>query len=393
LYLYSGMADAARLTGDDTLLAACEKIWNNIITRQMYITGGIGQTVHGEAFTFDYDLPNDTAYTETCAAIGLAFFARRLASIAPRGVYADVLERALYNGIISGMSLDGTAFFYVNPLEVLPESCLKDQSRRHVKFERQKWFSCACCPPNLARIIASLGSYVHSANNDSVFTHLFAGGEANFSIRGKKVSVKTETNYPWEGRVDIGFRVEDGFDAGKTGGAEFTYGFRIPAWCLSRSITLNGEEYPCTIKDGYARMTREWQSGDAIKIIFDMPVTFMESNPHVRENSGRIAVTRGPLVYCLEEVDNGKELFKIRAGSPRPDAIKVQYGKDLLEGATAITFTGKKAPDWKEDELYRKAAETSLPGAAACEEKELRWIPYYAWANRKSGEMTVWVNK
>jgi DUF1680 family protein len=389
VYLYSGMADIARLTGDNALEEACRRIWDNIVTRRMYITGGIGQTVHGEAFTFDYDLPNDTVYAETCAAIGLAFFARRMASIAPRGVYGDVIERALFNGILSGMSLDGTAFFYVNPLEVLPESCLKDQSRRHVKFERQKWFACACCPPNLARIIASLGSYVHSVNGNSLFTHLFAGSEAEFSIGGKNVSIKLETNYPWEGRVDISFTVEGGFTAGKTGGAEFTYGFRIPGWCRSYTVALNGSDAAWAVKDGYARITREWRDGDKITVVFDMPVNFVEANPHVRENAGKTAVMRGPLVYCLEEADNGKELFRLSAGSPGHDKIKVRHEKDFSfnGGVTSVSFTGRRLKDWDKDDLYRAAPD------AVYEEKELRWIPYYAWANRNPGEMTVWINK
>jgi DUF1680 family protein len=380
VYLYSGMADIARLTGDRELLEACGRIWDNIVKRQMYITGAVGQSVHGESFTFDYDLPNDRAYAETCAAIGLAFFARRMASIAPRGVYGDVLERALFNGILSGMSLDGKSFFYVNPLEVFPESCLKDRSLGHVKFERQKWFACACCPPNLARIIASLGSYVHSADGDSVFTHLFMASEARVSAGGKNVSLKMETNYPWEGRVDIGFTVEGG-------GAAFTYGFRIPGWCRSYAITLNGEDAAYTVKDGYALIGREWRSGDKITVVFDMPVNFVEANPRVRADAGKVAVMRGPLVYCLEEADNGTELFTIYAGSPDPKDLKVQFEKDLPGGLTTISFRGRKLKGWEKDELYRGAAE------AVYEEKDLKWIPYYAWTNRKKGEMFVWVNK
>ncbi|MDR0709676.1 MAG: glycoside hydrolase family 127 protein, partial [Spirochaetaceae bacterium] len=363
VYLYSGMADVARLTGDGELLDACGRIWNNIVKRQMYITGAVGQSVHGEAFTFDYDLPNDTAYGETCAAIGLAFFARRMASITPRGVYGDILERTLFNAVLSGMSLDGQSFFYVNPLEVFPESCLKDQSRRHIKVERQKWFACACCPPNLARIITSLGSYVHSVNDRSVFTHLFTGSEARVSVGGKNVSVKIETDYPWEGRVDIGFTVEGG------GGAAFTYGFRVPGWCRSYTVTLNGQDAACTTRDGYAFIDNEWRSGDRITVLFDMPVNFVEANPHVREDSGKTALMRGPVVYCLEEADNGTELFKIHAGNPGPKDVNVQFEKNLLEGVTSVSFKGKKLKDWEEDELYRCAAD------AVYEEKDLKWIP------------------
>ncbi|MDR3192983.1 MAG: glycoside hydrolase family 127 protein [Treponema sp.] len=380
VYLYSGMADMARLSGDGPLLKACEALWDNIVKRQMYITGAVGQSAYGEAFSYDYSLPNDTVYGETCAAIGLAFFARRMAAIAPRAEYADVLERTLFNGIISGMSLDGRSFFYVNPLEALPEASLKDRRMSHVKVERQKWFGCACCPPNLARMVASLGAYIHSANRDSVYTHFYAGSEAKIPLGGKTVSLKLETNYPWEGRVDMAFTVEGG-------SVPFNYGFRVPGWCKSYRIELNGESVPYTLKDGYALIRRDWRSGDRVTVFFDMPVNFVEANPRVRENAGKVAVSRGPVVYCLEEADNGGELFKIHAGSPDPAGIKVQYEKELLEGVVSISFKGRKKKDWEEDELYRIAADT------AYEEKELRWIPYYSWANRGAGEMTVWVNR
>ncbi|MDR1446500.1 MAG: glycoside hydrolase family 127 protein [Treponema sp.] len=377
VYLYSGMADVARLSGDEELLAACRDLFANISKKQMYITGAIGQSAYGEAFSYDYDLPNDTVYAETCAAIGLAFFARRMASIAPKGEYADVIERTLFNSIISGMALDGKSFFYVNPLEVLPEASLKDRRMRHVKIERQKWFGCACCPPNLARILASLGSYVHSVNSDSVYTHLYMGSEAKVSPGGRDVKIKIETKYPWEGQVDISF-----FPAGK---AVFTYGFRIPGWCKSCTVKLNGDDVTYTLRDGYALIGREWADGDRITVVFDMPVNLVETNPHVRNNAGRIAVTRGPLVYCLEEKDNGKELFKLHAG--QPSGFRVKYQEDLLEGLCTVSFTGKKEKDWEDDALYRNSAE------AVYEEKEFFLIPYYSWANRGEGEMTVWIHK
>ncbi|GHU72692.1 hypothetical protein FACS189450_10950 [Spirochaetia bacterium] len=377
VYLYSGMADIARLTGDEALMNACDDLWNNIVNRQMYITGAIGQSTYGEAFSYDYDLPNDTVYGETCASIGLAFFAKRMASIVPKAVYADVLEKALFNGIISGMSLDGKSFFYVNPLEVIPEASLKDRSRRHVKIERQKWFACACCPPNLVRIIASLGSYVHSANADTLYTHLFLGSEAAVKVGGKDVKVGIETKYPWEGHVGISFKLEDK--------AQFTYGIRIPGWCNKFTLVLNNGTADYTLKDGYALIHREWKSGDKLDLTLDMPVTLIEANPRVRENIGKTAVMRGPVVYCLEEADNGPGLFKLHAGDAKDAAVR--YEKDLLEGVVTISFTGKKEKDWQEDALYRSATDTAF------EDKELRLIPYYAWANRKIGEMTVWVNK
>jgi DUF1680 family protein len=378
VYLYSGMADVARLTGDKKLLEVCETLFDNISKKQMYITGGIGQSAYGESFSYDYSLPNDTVYGETCAAIGLAFFARRMCSIAPRSVYADVLEKTLYNGIISGMSLDGRAFFYVNPLEALPEAGLKDHRMRHVKIERQKWFACAYCPPNLARVIASLGVYVHSLNADTLYTHLYMGNEATCTVGGKEVSLKTETRYPWEGRIDITFTAT-------SGGAFFTYGLRIPGWCRSYTLELNGEKTAPMVQDGYAVIRREWKRGDRITLIFDMPVVLMDSNPHVRENQGKAAVMRGPVVYCLEEADNGKELYRLRLGTPA--GYSVTHKNDLLEGVVVISFTGKREKDWPKDDLYRPLEESAF------EDRPLRFIPYYAWANRDTGEMTVWVNR
>jgi DUF1680 family protein len=380
VYLYSGMADVARHTGDDELFAACKALFANITRRQMYLTGAIGQSSYGESFSYDYDLPNDTAYAETCAAIGLAFFARRMASLEPRADYADVLEKTLYNGIISGMALDGESFFYVNPLEVLPQASRKDRRMKHVLIQRQKWFGCACCPPNLARIIASLGSYVHSAAKDTLYTHLYLGSAARISLAGGKLDITIATRYPWDGGVTI--------DLNPEAPAPFTYGLRIPGWCQTFSLTLNGGPAPYTLRDGYALINRTWRAGDQIILTLDMPVTLVETNPGVRANQGKLALMRGPLVYCLEEQDNGKELYKLhmalRQGTPRD--LSVQYEEQLLKGLCSITLTGTREQDWPNGALYRSLADRR------CKDQKLTFIPYYAWANRGGGEMTVWVN-
>jgi DUF1680 family protein len=349
VYLYSGMADIARLTGDGELLKICGNLFDDIVKRQMYITGGIGQSAYGEAFSYDYDLPNDTVYAETCASIGLAFFAQRMISIKPKGVYGDVLEKVLYNGIISGMALDGRSFFYVNPLEAVPEASLKSRNHRHVKIQRQKWFACACCPPNLARILASLGSYIHSVRNDAIYTHLFIGSDAKLRIGTGEVNVKIETRYPWDGRVGISFDMD--------APAVFNYGLRIPGWCSKYSISLEGGDIAdsCKRKDGYALITREWKAGDKLTVQFDMPVCFVRANPRVREDAGKIAIMRGPVVYCLEEADNGPELHRLRAGEPpdtEPSDIQVKYEKDLLEGVVSISLRGKRQKDWPDGSLY-----------------------------------------
>jgi DUF1680 family protein len=375
VYLYSGMADVARISCDDTLMGACESLWDNIVNRQMYITGSIGQTGHGEAFTYDYDLPNDMVYGETCAAIGLAFFAKRMSSIAPKAVYADVLEKALFNGTISGMSLDGKRFFYVNPLEANPEKFGKYDSLQGHRVERQKWFPCACCPPNLARLIASLGSYVYSSRPDALYSHLFLSNSLEVKLGGADVEVTMETRYPWEEKVEVTFAMP--------GKVRFTYGIRVPSWAADYKIAVNGQEGQYTIEDGYALINREWQSGDKVTIIFNMPVTVIEANPLVRDDAGKVAVTRGPVVYCLEEVDNGKDLHMVYLdGKPE---FNTKYESDLLEGVVTLSCKGKRLKAWEGNDLYRPASSPKF------EDIRLLWIPYYAWTNRKPGEMLVWV--
>jgi DUF1680 family protein len=316
-------------------------------------------------------------YAETCAAIGLVFFARRMISIAPRGEYGDVLERALFNGISSGMSLDGKKFFYVNPLEVLPEASEKSFLHHHVKVERQKWFGCACCPPNIARLFSSIGTYIHSINVHTLYTHLFIGSEAKVLLDGKEVGIRMETKYPWEEQVSITFSL--------SGSAKFRYGVRIPSWCADYRIELNGVKAAVTLVDGYALFDRAWQDGDTLVLAFAMPVTLREANPHVREDVGKVAVTRGPVVYCLEEVDNGKDLFKIQLDGNT--AFTSAWEGEMLGGVVTLASKGSKQKDWEQNALYRPVSE------AAFEEKTLRWIPYYAWANREAGEMLVWVRK
>jgi DUF1680 family protein len=376
VYLYSGMADIAGRTGDKELWNACRAIWEDITTRQMYITGSIGQLKTGEAFSYDYDLPNDTSYAETCAAIGLIFFARRMLENHIDSRYADVMERALYNGVISGISLDGKSFFYVNPLEALPEASQKDPDKLHVKVERQKWFGCACCPPNIARLLSSLGTYVFTSGEDgSLFMHLYIGGEFSHSIGGKEVMVKTETSYPWEGRITITIA------AGEP--AEFKFAFRIPGWCSSWKAELNGGPVPVP-ENGYVRISRTWKSGDRIEITFDMPVVLYEANPAVREDFGKAALMRGPLVYCVEEADNGTDLHHYAL--PATPHFKVRFDEKLLGGITLITGDAVKfEAQWPPDILYREAAPRS--GSSAT----LVWIPYYSWANRGPGEMKVWL--
>ena len=360
-------------------MAACERLWYNIAERQLYITGAIGATEYGEAFTYDYDLPNDTVYGETCASIGLMFFARRMLEAAPKSKYADVMERALYNCVISGMSLDGTKFFYVNPLEAVPVASEKDQLRRHVKIERQKWFGCACCPPNAARLLASIGSYAYTVNEGAVYQHLFIGGEVEHTVGGTKVAIAVETNYPWEGNVSVTFSPEQP--------VSFAYAVRIPGWCAKAAIRLNGQAAPHTLVDGYTVLEREWQQGDTIELNMEMPVRVVQANPRVREDIGKVAVCRGPMVYCIEQVDNGADLHLVKLGAN--PAFETTFAEDLLGGVVTLTSRSQAGDTegWGVDTLYRQdTGEALVP-------KTLKWIPYYAWSNRGAGEMLVWVRR
>lgn len=377
VYLYSGIADLARETDDPDLLKVCEKLWSNITQRQMYITGGIGATQYGESFTYDYDLPNDTIYAETCASIGLVFFAKRMFEITKESKYIDVMERAFYNGVISGMSLDGNKFFYVNPLEVVPEASEKDHLRKHVKVERQKWFECACCPPNLSRIILSLGNYVYSTSDDTLFINLFVGGNVTAKLKNSEIKFRVHTNYPWDGKVELEYISDSSKD--------FKLALRIPCWSNTTKTILNNEEVEVDVQKGYAYINRSWQQGDKVELQFDMNVQITRANPRVREDIGKVAVTRGPIVYCLEEIDNGKSLQSIYLEDHTE--FNIQYREDLLNGVVTLESDCKMVSDeqWEEDELYSTSKRFKLI------DRKVTWIPYYSWANRKPGEMTVWV--
>lgn len=379
VYLYSGMADVARETNDDELLEVCKRLWSNMTKKQMYITGGIGSSQYGEAFTYNYDLPNDTIYAETCASIGLVFFARRMLEIEPKSQYADIMEKALYNGIISGMSIDGTKFFYVNPLEVVPEASEKDHLRAHVKVERQKWFGCACCPPNLARLLTSIGSYAYTLRDNTIFMHLYMGGKISANFSGKSVAFDIKTNYPWDESIDINLNMKEE--------ADFEFALRIPEWCRNYEIKVNEEKINFSIIDGYAYINRKWKDADKINILFKMPVEIVRANINVREDMGKVAVMRGPVVYCLEEEDNGPDLHRVYLNSnPK---FTYEYDKDFLGGAIVLESYGLvvKEQDCDKDKLYLYDSKIEFS------EKKLKWIPYYLWANRTPGEMIVWVRK
>ncbi len=380
VYMCTAMADIAYLTKDKEMLEACKKLWGNITKKRMYITGGIGSTVIGEAFTFDYDLPNDTMYCETCASVGLVFFAHNMLKNKPISSYGDVMERSLYNSTISGMALDGKHFFYVNPLEVDPVASKNDPGKSHVKTTRPSWFGCACCPPNLARTLTSLGKYIYTTFNNTIYTHLYISSLVDILINNNKVSIKQETNYPWSGNIKAFLNNEKP--------SHFGMAFRIPEWCYSYSVKVNGKKVEYTVINGYISIIRQWSTSDTIEIKLEMETEEIVANPHIKDDLGKIALQRGPFIYCLEEADNGKNLHLIKL----PKSCKYEYEFDpkILGGVGKIKVMAKKLVidnSWDE-ELYRSDSKSPV-----YEDCEITFIPYYSWANRSEGEMRVFINK
>lgn len=378
MYLLSAAADLAHENRDATLLAAADRLWDNLIDRRMYLTGGIGPSRHNEGFTLDYDLPDETAYAETCATIGLMLWAHRLAQFAGDGRYMDVLERGLYNGFLSGVSLAGDAFFYENPLASAGD-------RR-----RAPWFNCPCCPPNVARVLASLGGYFYSTAADAAWVHLYGGSAATLEIAGRPVTLRQETRYPWDGAVRI--TVEP------AAAQRFTLHLRVPGWCSDWQARLNGKPLPdAAVANGYLALAREWRPGDVIDFDMAMPIRTVYPHPAIRQLQGRVALQRGPLVYCLEGVDHGA-VADAAAPTVALDRITVdpaavaegrfvdEYRDDLLGGVVVLRGPGRvtDATDWAAGDLYR----TEPPATRAI---DLLAIPYYAWANRATGEMRVWL--
>jgi DUF1680 family protein len=375
LYLYSGMVDVARETGDDSLRKACLRLWESVVLRRMYVTGGIGSTRHGEQFTFDYDLPNETAYAETCAAIALVFFARRMLLMEGEGRFADVMERALYNGVLSGVSLDGKKFLYANPLTVYPAA---GTNATNFGAGRQPWFDCACCPPNIARLLASLGDYAYSRSGDSLRIDLYMAGQVRTGIAGIECLLDISTKYPWDGKICVRLSPEKP--------AAFALGLRIPGWCGRWSLRVNGKTVGLKVRDGYVELRRRWSPGDNVELELAMPVEKIESHPAVRADAGKIALQRGPMVYCLEEADNGKNLADIRIDDTSTICAKWD-AKYPGGGVIVLEARGSRrsVAGWK-NVLYRKS-ETPRKSVA------IKAVPYALWDNRKTGEMMVWMNR
>ena len=340
----------------------------------MYITGAVGSTHQGEAFTFDYDLPNETAYAETCASVGLILFAARMQQMDMDSRYSDVIEKVLYNTILSSMSEDGKHYFYVNPQEMWPEASKNNPDRRHVITERRKWFGCACCPPNIARLLASLQKYICSTDGETLFIHLYISSEIHVKGTAGEYSADMSCFSPWSGKMEMQVENVPG-NIGKIA-------LRIPGWCDKWMVYVNDVKQEPEIKKGYLYLNAV-RRGDRIRFETDVPVRLMQADPRVRADAGKTAVQMGPFVYCFEETDNGRNLSALRIDISSSLKKTAEYG--LPGGIPAVVLRGWKTEEWQDStELYRPYE---------CREKEvsLTAVPYYIWGNRQPGEMLIWV--
>lgn len=380
VYMLCAMADLANEYQDQSLLNACITLWDNMVHKRMFVTGSIGSSGILERFTTDYDLPNDSNYSETCASIGLALFGKRMAQITKDASYMDVVETALYNTVLSGIAMDGKSFFYVNPLEVWPDNCLERTSKEHVKAVRQKWFGVACCPPNIARTLASLGQYIYFTDEDTIYTNLYLSNQTEIKIKNTEIKLSQDSDYLKSGKVTI--KVENPTTA------RINLAFRIPGYADKGQTILNGEPVSSkAIIDGYLLLKGDCRE-QTICLQFPMKARIVHANPLVRANAGKAAILKGPLVYCLEEVDNGKNLAAVFLDTKaEPEEI---FEQELLGGVTKLKIKGKKIKQdsWPEEErgLYTER-KTCL------EDITMTAVPYCRWGNRGPGEMTVWIKE
>ncbi len=372
VYMYSGMADVAALTGEQAYIDAIGRIWENVVSKKLYLTGGIGARHQGEAFGNNYELPNATAYNETCAAIANIFWNQRMFQLHGDAKYMDVLERSLYNGFLPGIAFSGDRFFYVNPLEFDG----KYPFNRDNSFVRMPWFNCSCCPTNVVRVFPSLGGYLYAQRDDQrderLYVNLFMGSQTTVEFAGAPVGITQETNYPWEGTIKLTIQPAQP--------TNFTLCLRIPGWAQGQpvpsdlyhylnttaepaTLTLNGEAIALTLHHGYATIARHWQPGDVVELVLPMPVRRVACHPAVSENVGKVALERGPLVYCAEGIDNDGHVL----GAVLHDeaTLAAEFVPDLLHGVVVVRATQPTG--------------------------NVTFVPYYAWAHRGVGEMVVWL--
>jgi len=383
MYLYSAMADEYAATGDEELLEALRRLWDSTVSRRMYVTGGIGSQAHGERFTADYDLPSDTAYAETCASISLAFLAARMTEVEGDSRYADIFERVLYNGALSGVSLDGTRYFYVNPLELIPAVASCRQDHEHVQPERVRWNSCACCPPNIARLIASAAAYLYGSSGDALWVHHYAESEAETVVAGRRLRLSQETDYPWSGSIALAVQPEEE--------AEFELRLRIPGWCGSFSCSVGGVPVPAgPLQRGYLVLRRRWTPGDRVELELVMEPRFLCADERIAELAGKLALQRGPLVYCVEAVDNGEDLQAlILDPGAGPRAV---FDPDLMGGAVRLETQGFRETAPVAEARGRGGEAYGNPSLRRLSPATMSAIPYHMWGNRApGGAMRVWL--
>lgn len=342
MYLYCSMADVAALKNDTGYIAAMDRLWDDVVHRNMYITGGVGSSHDNEGFTEDYDLPNLDAYCETCASVGMVLWNQRMNQLTGDSKYIDVLERSLYNGALAGISLGGDRFFYVNPLE--------SKGDHH----RQEWYGCACCPSQLSRFLPSIGNYIYASSDDALWVNLYIGNTGQIRIGETDILLTQETDYPWDGSVKLTISTSQPL--------EKEIRLRIPNWCKTYDLSINGKRINVSEEKGYA-VIKDWKSQDVIALDMDMPVEIVAADPHVKENFGKRAIQRGPLVYCMEEIDNPVYFDQIQL-SPST-TFQTAFASDILNGIKTIKTNGRA--------------------------QSATFIPYYAWDNRKAGKMRVWI--
>lgn len=378
VYLYSAMADLAYELHDASLLKQCEQLWENIVEKRMYVTGSIGSASYGERFTTDYDLPNNTNYSETCASIGLAMFSNRMFQITKDSKYVDIVEKALYNTLLSGISVDGKHYFYVNPLEVVPEIAEKNPTMKHVKTERQAWFGVACCPPNIARTLASLSDYAYATEESTFYLNLFIGARIQTVLDHGNVHMEVKCDYPNSGRIRLLIEENEGK---KT----FTVAVRKPATSPNMIVKVNGHITEAIQEKGYYYITRCWREGDIVEVELDVSFRFVRCNPKVRDNIGKVCLMKGPLVYCLEEADNGGYLSSISIDTSA--AVKEVIDEKLFGGTQCALLEGKQINyDEVGNSLYSMDQLTYRSGV-------YKAVPYCYWNNRGKGEMLVWMRE
>ena len=367
MYLYTGMADVARETGNQALLNTLHTLWENVTRKRMYITGGVGSQGDGERFSIDYDLPNDTCYTETCAAIGLAMWSLRMLALEPKREYADVMERALYNNVLSGISQDGEHYFYVNPLMVKPDVAHFRRDHESVETQRVKWFGCACCPPNVIRTLTGLGQYIYTRSGRRVYQHLYIGNKAAF----EDMQLTCTSAMPWEGSAEIRVEAEKPFELA----------LRMPGYARDFAVKVNGQAAKGTEENGYVILPVA--HGDVVQVSFGMEPEVYCANPRVTEDCAKVCVVRGPVVYCAEEADNGALLQDFRMN---PNAPVETESSDLFGGIRTIRVQGTRSAVSEDAPLYMPLSQARRTSAT------MTLIPYYLWNNRGEGEMTVWMN-